>query len=225
MQINDKIRGYPGLFFTGVLLTLLALAMIVTIVTLLGVEDPTRLKQLIEDDGPVQGFGLAAITLAFSLSLWFTLSDDLRRSSYLHLSYLLLFYMLREADYHYRLSEYAKATQFKRFFLHDLIPLSHKLFLAAIVSLFLVVLYRYLRRELPGFFEALRCHLPWALCTACWAGVFFLSQAVDQLPLFHNEQGQVIEEVLEAGAEVLVLVAMLLFRIQIRGEARSSAAG
>ncbi len=220
MQNNIVARGYPGPWFTGVLFALLALAMLSAIVLLLGVEDPVRLKQLIEDDGPVQGAGLLAITLAFALSVWFTLTDGLRRSSYLHLSYLLLFYMLREADYHYKLSEYAKATQFKRFFAHELIPISKKLFLATIVILFLVVLYRYLRRELPGFFIALRRHLPWALCTACWAGVFFLSQAVDQIPLFHNEQGQVIEEVFEAGAEVLALVAMLLFRVQIRGEAR-----
>ncbi len=77
MQNITAVRGYPGPLFTGVLLALLALAMLVAIALLLNVEDPIRLKQLIEDDGPVQGVGLVAITLAFSLSLWFTLSDGL----------------------------------------------------------------------------------------------------------------------------------------------------
>lgn len=221
MTINSQRRGYPGPGATALLFTLLAAVIVSCIVVLLGVDDPTRLKQLIEDDGPVQLFGQAAIALAFLLSLFFAVFDRQRRTPYLYLSYLLLFYTLREADYHYKLSEYAKATQFKRFFSHEMIPLSSKLFLASIVILFLVVLYRYLRQELPSFLVALRDRLPWALCALAWAGVFFMSQAIDQIPLFHNEEGQVFEEVFEASAELLALVAMVLFRIQIRGDRRS----
>jgi len=200
---------------------LLLLAVVVAIVMLLSVDDPVRLKALIEDSGPVQTTGLVCIALALACSLFFTVFDSQRGSAYLMLSYLLLFYTLREADYHYKLSPYAKATQFKRFFGHEMIPLGSKLFLAAIVVLFLVTLYRYLRNQKQAFLQALRVHAPWAGFALAWAGMFVLSQAVDQIPLFHNEQGQVFEEVFEASAEVLALLAMILFRVQVAGERRA----
>lgn len=183
---------------------------------LLGVEDQVRLKELIEDAGPVQLVGQTAIFLAFGLACLFATVDGKRRTAYLHLSYLLMFYALREADYHYKVSEHAKATQFKRFFSHDMIPLTSKLFLATIVVLFLVVMYRYLKTQRPVFIAALKDRLPWALFTLAWGGVFFLSQAVDQIPVFHNVTGQVFEEIFESSAEVLALTAMILFRLQIR---------
>ena len=209
---------HPTLKLTMVLFILLALAMLGSLAGLLSVEDPVYLKALIEDSGIVQMVGQSAIALAFTLSLFYALCDKKRRSAYLSLSYLLLFYTLREADYHYKLSEHAKASQFKRFFSHELIPLSSKLFLAAIVILFLVVLYRYLRQEKSNFILALRIKLPWALLTLAWFCVAFLSQVIDQVPLFHNVTGQVFEEIFESTAEVLALTAMVIFRIQIRGD-------
>ncbi len=201
-----------------VFFTLLGLAMLGSLASLLSVEDPVYLKVLIEDSGIVQMVGQSAIALAFTLSLLYALCDKKRRSAYLSLSYLLLFYTLREADYHYKLSEHAKASQFKRFFSHELIPLSSKLFLAAIVILFLVVLYRYLRQEKSNFIQALRNKLPWAQVTLAWFGVAFLSQVIDQVPLFHNVTGQVFEEVFESTAEVLALSAMIIFRVQVHGD-------
>ena len=211
-------RPCPGPRVTAGLFLLLVVAIVAPLVWLLQVEDPVRLKRLIEDEGPVQGLGQTAIALAFASALIYALLDGARRRSYLMLSYLLLFYTLREADYHYKLSEHAKATQFKRFFSHEMIPLSSKLFLAAIVILFLVVLYTYLREHRARFLRALRQRLPWALCALAWGGVFCLSQLIDQVPLFHNEAGQVFEEVFEASAEVLALVALVLFRLQVRAD-------
>lgn len=212
--------AYPSTRVAIMLLALVFAAMLVTgTLLLLGVEDPVRLKALIEDDGPVQMVGQTCIFIAFGLACCFALLDRQRRVAYTQLSYLLMFYALREADFHYKVSEHAKATQFKRFFSHELIPLSTKLFLAAIVLLFLVVMYRYLRAQLPTFLAGLRARLPWALAVLAWGGVFFMSQAVDQIPAFHNVTGQVFEEIFESGAEVLALLAMLLFRIQLRAQA------
>ena len=188
---------------------------------LLGVEDQVRLKALIEDAGPVQMVGQTCIFIAFGLACCLALLDRQRRVAYTQLSYLLMFYALREADFHYKVSEHAKATQFKRFFSHELIPTSTKLFLAVIVLLFLVVMYRYLRTQLPTFLAALRARLPWALAVLAWGVVFFLSQAVDQIPMFHNVIGQVFEEVFESGAEVLALLALILFRVQARATAHA----
>jgi hypothetical protein len=199
----------PG---TYALFILLAVLMVAAMVTLLSVEDQVSLKRLIEDDGPVQFFGQSAIALAFFMALFYTVADKARRRSYLYLSYLLMFYTLREADYHYKLSEHAKATQFKRFFGHDMIPLTSKLFLFAIVVLFLIVFVTYLREHRETFKTALLQRLPWALMTAAWGVVFFLSQAVDQIPWFHNVTGQVFEEIFESSAEAIALIAMVLFR-------------
>ncbi len=212
---------YPSTRLAIMLLALVFAAMLVAGLLLLGVEDQVRLKALIEDAGPVQMVGQTCIFIAFGLACCFALLDRQRRVAYTQLSYLLMFYALREADFHYKVSEHAKATQFKRFFSHELIPLSTKLFLAAIVLLFLVVMYRYLRAQLPTFLAALRAQLPWAITVFAWGVVFFLSQAVDQIPVFHNVTGQVFEEIFESGAEVLALLAMVLFRMQVRADAHS----
>jgi len=215
---------YPGTAVTATLFGLIVAAMVVSAAVLLSVDDAVYLKQLIEDSGPVQLVGQTAIFVAFGLACLFALLDSKRSSDYLHLSYLLMFYALREADFHYKVSEHAKATQFKRFFSHELIPLYTKLFLAAIVILFLVVMYRYLKKQKPVFMAALKARLPWALFAFAWAGVFFLSQLVDQVPLFHNVTGQVFEEIFESSAEVLVLTAMILFRLQAGHTSRENAA-
>ena len=98
-----------------------------------------------------------------------------------------------------------------------MIPISTKLFMASIVILFLVVLYRYLKQEKPVFIQALKDRLAWAVFSVAWACVFGMSQLVDQLPMFHHTaMGPVIEEVFESSAEVLALGAVILFRIQVR---------
>ena len=214
--MKQTVIPYPGLRTTAWIFIALFAVMASAGAVLLNVDDPVRLKELIEDSGPVQLVGQTAIFLAFGLACLTAIVDQQRRIAYLQLSYLLMFYALREADYHYKVSEYAKATQFKRFFSHEMIPLSTKLFLAAIVVLFLVVMYRYLTIQRPVFIEALKNRLPWALCALAWGAVFFLSQAVDQTPVFHNVTGQVFEEIFESSAEVLALTAMILFRFQLR---------
>lgn len=215
---------YPGHYVTIGLLALLFVTGTVLVVMLLSIDDRLAIKALIEDSGPVQMVGQTAITLAFCISVYYTFADKVRRSSYLSLSYILLFYTLREADYHYKVSEYAKATQFKRFYLHEMIPLSTKLLMASIVILFLVVFFRYLKKEKEGFLIALKERLPWAIFALAWFCVAFLSQAVDQIPLFHNVTGQVFEEIFESSAEILVLFGLILFRIQLRGDARMQGA-
>ncbi len=224
MQNAGHRRPYPSLPVTAALLAVVFVAMAAAITWLLGVDDPVQAKYLIEDTGPVQGLGETAIGLAFACSLVYTLIDRERRVSYLFLSYLLMFYYLREADYHYKLSEHAKATQFKRFFLHEQIPLTSKLFLAAIVILFLVVMYRYLRDHRATLLQALQQRLPWAIGAVTWAAVFGASQLVDQIPAFHTVQGQVFEEVFEASAEVIALMSLLLFRVQLWGDRRNGRA-
>ena len=55
----------------------MALAMI----ALLSVDDPVRLKYLIEDSGPVQLTGQIAVACAFALALWYSVGDAARRSN------------------------------------------------------------------------------------------------------------------------------------------------
>jgi hypothetical protein len=202
---------------TIALLFVVLCLIIASLAWLLSIDDLVYRKQLISDDGPVQMVGQTCIALAFAICLFYAIFDNERRSSYLPLSYLLLFYTLREADYHYKVSEFAKATQIKRFYSHEMIPISTKLFMASIIILFLVVLYRYLKREAPVFMQALINRLPWAVFSLAWACVFGMSQIVDQLPMFHHTAiGPVVEEVFESSAEVLALGAVILFRIQLR---------
>lgn len=207
---------YPSLVVTGVLIALVVAGMLAGLQWLLSMDDPAEIKRLIEDDGPVQMLGQTCIALAFVGSLLFAVFDTQRRSSFLPLSYLLMFYTLREADYHYKVSEFAKASQIKRFYLHELIPVSTKLFMGSITVLLLVVLYRYLKQERTVYFGALRQAYPWAILMFCWAGVATTSQIIDQLPMLHTVTGQVFEEIFESGAEVIALLAITVFGLQIR---------
>ena len=213
--------SYPGETLSLGIFSLIALAMIFTIGMLLQVEDIVQLKILIEDSGPVQMTGQFAIGLTFAGCLLSAVFSGTRRSSFLPLSYLTMFYFLREADFHYKVSEFAKATQIKRFYLHEMIPLSTKLFMASIIILFLVVLVKYLRREKEGFLQALRHKISWAWFAVCWFVVFGVSQVIDQIPLFHNEKGQVFEEVFEASAEAIALLTLILFWVQVWGMHRA----
>lgn len=220
MHSDNTVEGFYRGHRTTLVLAGTALAvMVVSIAWLLSVGDDVRLAQLIEDDGPVQLVGQTCIALTFLICVFYAIVDKKRRSSFIPLSYLLLIYTLREADYHYEVSPFAKATQFKRFYSHEMIPLSTKLFMAAIIILFLVVLFRYLKQERPGFLSAVQQRLPWALFASAWAGIFVMSQIVDQIPLFHNVTGQVFEEVFESSAEVLALISVILFRMQVRNDA------
>jgi hypothetical protein len=215
--MSASTSPYPSQKITIALLCAVLFLIIASLSWLLSIDDLVLRKQLISDDGPVQLVGQTCIALAFATCLFYAVFDKQRRSSYLPLSYLLMFYTLREADYHYKVSEFAKATQFKRFYSHEMIPISTKLFMASIVILFLVVLYRYLKREKPVFIQALKDRLAWAIFSVAWACVFGMSQIVDQLPMFHHTaMGPVIEEVFESSAEVLALGAVILFRIQVR---------
>lgn len=174
MSINTT--PYPSFGTTITLVIGLLVAVVCSLAFLLSVNDPVYLKALIEDDGPVQLVGQIAITAAFVLCLLYTVVDKKRYSNYLSLSYLLLFYTLREADYHYELSDHAKASQFKRFFSHELIPLSSKLFLLAIVIVFFIAVYRLVKSGRAPFFVALRKRLPWAIFVVLWGGDgFFVS--------------------------------------------------
>lgn len=218
--LSPTISPYPRPAVTAAIFMLVGLAMLTSIALLLSVGDPKHMKFLIEDSGPVQMTGQLSIGAAFGLCLLSAVFDSKRRGAFIMLSYLLMFYFLREADYHYKVSEFAKATQFKRFYLHDMIPLSTKLFMASIIILFLVTLVKYLRQEKATFLHSLQMRLPWALCCGVWFVVFGLSQTIDQLPIFHNVIGQVFEEVFEASAEVIALLAVILFRLQVIHDAK-----
>ena len=96
---------YPSQKVTLILIALVLALMTATAAYLLSIDDPVQLKQLISDSGLVQMVGQTSIALAFALCLIFAVTDKQRRISYLPLSYLLMFYTLREADYHYKVSE------------------------------------------------------------------------------------------------------------------------
>lgn len=158
--LSPAVSPYPKPAVTAAIFTLVGLAMLTSIAVLLSVGDPKHMKFLIEDSGPVQMTGQLSIGAAFGLCLLSAVFDSKRRGAFIMLSYLLMFYFLREADYHYKVSEFAKATQFKRFYLHDMIPLSTKLFMASIIILFLVTLVKYLKQEKATFLHSRSCACP-----------------------------------------------------------------
>jgi hypothetical protein len=220
--MSASSTAYPSHRVTIALLCVVFCLIIASLAWLLSIDDLVVRKQLISDDGPVQLVGQTCIAMAFASCLFYAIFDKQRRGSYLPLSYLLMFYTLREADYHYKVSEFAKATQVKRFYSHEMIPISTKLFMASIIILFLVVFYRYLKREKPVFIQALKNRSSWAVFALAWACIFGMSQIVDQLPMFHHTAiGPVFEEVFESSAEVLALCAVIAFRIQVRGNTKA----
>lgn len=168
-------------------------------------------KQSLEDDGLISYVTMGLIILALGTTLLIAKNSpsEYRRSIYI-LAYVILIYLLREADFH-RLFTPEHVTRGK-FYLDPSISITQKIAggtpLLLLFAAIFYLLYRYtgllIRHIIKGH--------SWALAVVLWAIAIFLSQVVDRSSLNRGAFGFALEELLELAAAGYMLLAAYIAR-------------
>ena len=126
------------------------------------------------------------------------------------LCYVMLIYILREADFH-RLFTDEHVTKMK-FYTNSSISLFQRVVGASAMGLFIASLlflfFRYGLLFLRRLFDA----QPWAVATVLWAILLIASQVVDKSSLTEVYLGRVVEEMLEFCASGYCFIAVYFSR-------------
>lgn len=124
------------------------------------------------------------------------------------LSYVILIYILREADLHRLLTD-EHVTKMK-FYTNSSINLSQRILGGSVMGLFIATsLFLFFRYGLL-FLQHLFNTQPWAVSIALWASILLISQLIDKSGLNDIYLGRVVEEMLEfcaAGYSFLAVYA------------------
>ena len=123
------------------------------------------------------------------------------------LAYIILIYILREADFH-RLFTDEHITKDK-FYTDPDIDIKQKLIGGIPLGIFFICFFYVLIR----YFKLTLIHLkqlrPWAVATFLWVTTIFISQVIDKSSLNYIYNGRVLEELLEFCAAGYMLIAVL----------------
>ena len=179
------------------------------------IPEPWRTQSL-EDDG---FFSYLTIALAF-IALLITLKNATNMQQSQHrfalylMSYMILIYLLREADFH-RLFTDEHVTRGK-FYTNPDISLQQKLFggmpmlVFFLASFFMIGKYGRLLAQ-----HALKRDA-WAIAFFLWGGLLFASQVIDRSDFNRGEYAQVFEELLEVCAAGYAILAAYLGGYRLR---------
>ena len=126
------------------------------------------------------------------------------------LSFILLIYVLREADFH-RLFTDGRVTEFE-FYTDNTVVLTQKLIGGTVMLTFIltviVLLLLYGKLVIKNIIQK----KPWAIILILWFVSLFLSQVADKTDLNHIYWGQIVEELLELCAAGYMLIAVYFAR-------------
>lgn len=124
------------------------------------------------------------------------------------LAYIILIYILREADFH-RLFTDEHITRDK-FYTDPNIDIKQKLLGGIPLGIFFVCFFYMLIRYAKLITTKLLQLQPWAIAAFLWGATIFLSQVADKSALNNIYYGRVIEEMLEFCAAGYLLIAVFL---------------
>ena len=122
------------------------------------------------------------------------------------LSFILLIYVLREADFH-RLFTDGRVTEFE-FYTDNTVHLPQKLIGGTVMLTFILSVAAVLLLYGKFVIQHIIQKKPWAITLILWFVSLFLSQVADKTVLNHLYWGQIVEELLElcaAGYMVIVV--------------------
>ncbi|MEH6444536.1 MAG: hypothetical protein V7784_11615 [Oceanospirillaceae bacterium] len=167
-----------------------------------------------EDEGAISIITILLLLLAQLFVLQEAASTDTKRHrvDWLLLAFVLQIYLMREADFH-RVFTDINITQGK-FYSDPSSPLLAKIiagsFLVSFLFSFVYLGAKYFKQLLSSFLQM----KPWAVSSALWFSLLFLSQVLDKTQLNFSEDLRLknIEEMLEFSAAVYVLAAVFLWR-------------
>ncbi|MFT5708101.1 MAG: hypothetical protein ACI9ES_002403 [Oceanospirillaceae bacterium] len=167
-----------------------------------------------EDEGAISITTILLLMLAQFIVLLEAASAKNKRHTidWLLLAFVLQIYFMREADFHRVFTE-INITQ-GRFYSDPSSPLMAKIiagsFLVCFLFAFVYLGIKYFKPLLSAFLQV----KPWAISSALWFGLLFLSQLLDKSAFNSSEDLRLknIEEMLEFSAAVYLLMAVCLWR-------------
>jgi hypothetical protein len=126
------------------------------------------------------------------------------------LSFILLIYVLREADCH-RLFTDGRVTEFE-FYTDNTVDLTQKLIGGTVMLTFILTVIVLLLLYGKFAIQHIIQKKPWAITLIFWFVSLFLSQVADKTDLNHLYWGQIVEELLELCAAGYMLIAVYFAR-------------
>lgn len=164
------------------------------------------------DDGIFSILTMSLQTLSLFLLIVTALRIDQRYLKYLLfvLSYLLLIYLLREADFH-RLFTDIRVTKFG-FYTDNNVGLIQKLIAGTVLLTFILSVLALLLLYGKFVIKHIYQKKPWAITLILWFFSLFLSQVADRTALNHMYWGQIVEELLEFCAAGYMLIVVYFAR-------------
>jgi len=148
--------------------------------------------------------GCAILTL---LILIFNTELDTPKLTVAASAYILLIYLLREADVH-RLFTIEHVTRGK-FYLMPEVPVWQKIFAAAVFIVLIACILYLLIKYLRGLWQKLLKLEPHIVALFLWFTVLVISQLCDRSGLNHTHFGRVIEECCECWAAMYLFLSVL----------------
>ena len=169
---------------------------------------PWAIESLRNDTGIFSILTMSLLTISLFLLVVTALRMDQRYLKYLLfvLSYLLLIYLLREADFH-RLFTDERVTKLV-FYTDNKIGLIQKLISGTALLTFILSVAALLLLYGKFIIKQIIKKKPWVITLILWFVSLFLSQVADKTDLNHLYWGQIVEELLElcaAGYMVIVV--------------------
>ncbi len=165
-------------------------------------------NKALTDTGIFSMLTISLQTLSLFLMVVTALRINQRYLKYLLflLSYFLLIYLLREADFH-RLFTDGRVTEFE-FYTDNQVGLIQKLIGGTVMLTFILSVAAVLLLYGKFVIQHIIQKKPWAITLILWSVSLFLSQVADKTDLNHLYWGQIVEELLElcaAGYMVIVV--------------------
>jgi hypothetical protein len=174
--------------------------------------DQTTALSMLKDDGLVQILTAVVLIASCLLCLQRALRKIPPAFKWAELSYLLLIYTMREMDFH-RLFTEEHVSRWKLY--AGPFPLHEKIIGGVVVLLTIIVMLHFIGSNLPIFWRSLKEKQSWAVHVIFWAVLLFSSQMLDK-SRWHGIFVEVaLEENLEFGAAIMILMILLKYPLNL----------
>jgi hypothetical protein len=174
--------------------------------------DETTARSMLKDDGLVQILTATVLIASCFLCLQRALRKIPPAFKWAELSYLLLIYAMREMDFH-RLFTEEHVSRWKLY--AGPFPLHEKIIGGVVVLLTIIIMLHFIGSNLPIFWRSLKKKQSWAVHVIFWAVLLFSSQMLDK-SRWHGIFVEVaLEENMEFGAAIMVLMILLKYPLNL----------
>jgi len=184
--------------------------------------DQTMAQSMLADDGLIQILTAAVLIVSFLICLQRVLRKIPPTFKWAELTFLLLIYAMREMDFH-RLFTEEHISKLKLY--TGPYPLHEKLIGGIVLLLTVIMLLHFIGGNLRFFWSQLKKKQSWAVHVIVWAILLFSSQMLDKSRWKGNFIELVLEENMEFGAAIMILLILIKYSTSLSHSSEDSQVG